>query len=208
MLQLKQTACAQALMLMLLSGSSTFAAEVCASVMDYAGMPLPAASVSATNLTTGKSYAAKSDKNGVACLSGIPEGLYSVEASLTGFLHVKYYPVRAVPLAKQTLSFWLLFGEISEGGLGDDSTLSGTLLKGGVPVEAAKICITANTGVPKTCTVTNEIGEYALQGPPGVYATEIHTKDGKVYRSQIDMSTPGIYRNRLSLDSGTKERQN
>ena len=200
MSQVKRSVGATALVLILLSGFPIFASELCATVMDYARLPLPSASITATNLTTGRSYSARSDSKGMACLSDVPEGLYSVEASLAGFLHVKYYPVRAVPFAKQALSFWLPFAEIEEGGLGDESTLSGTLLRGIAPVQAAEVCLVAATGTPRTCTLTNDLGEYALLVPAGVYLTEIHTKDGRVYKSQIDMSAPGIYRNRLSLD--------
>jgi hypothetical protein len=176
--------------------------------MDLGRMPLPSASVTATNLASGKSYAARSDKNGTACFSGIPEGLYAIEASLTGFLHVRYYPVRVVPTVKQTLSFWLPFGEITEGGLGEESTLSGTLLKGGTPVEGAEVCMATAIGSQRTCTVTNDLGEYRLLGPAGIYRTEIRTKDGKVYKSKVDMSAPGTYRNRLSLDGGSIEPRN
>jgi hypothetical protein len=136
----------------------------------------------------------------------MPEGLYSVEASLPGFLHVKYYPVRTVPMAKQTLSFSLPFAEITEGGLGGESTLTGTLLAAGLPVESAEVCIIGVAGGPRTCTVTNELGEYALWGPAGVYLTEIHTREGRAYKSKVDMSAPGFYRNRLTLEaSGNKQ---
>lgn len=64
MLQLRLTGCVQAFAAVLIVGRPVFAADLCASVMDYARMPLMAASVSATNLSTGKSYAAKSDKSG------------------------------------------------------------------------------------------------------------------------------------------------
>jgi Carboxypeptidase regulatory-like domain len=185
----------------LLSPTAALATDLCAVVMDYARLPLPSASVNVTNLTTGKSYAVRSGKDGTACLSGIPEGLYSVEASLTGFLHVKYYPVRTVALAKQTLSFLLPFAEVTEGGLGQESTLVGTLLKGGVPVGSAEVCMIGVTAAPRTCTVTDELGEYALLGPAGVYITEIRTRDGQLYKSKVDLSSPGVYRNRLSLDA-------
>jgi hypothetical protein len=177
------------------------AADLCATVLDITHLPLPSASVNVESLATGKAYLARADQRGTACLS-VPEGLYSVEASLTGFLHVKYYPVRATAEAKQNLIFWLPLGEIREGPFGGDSTLSGTMLSRGAPIESADVCVIGPGGAPRTCTVTNDLGEYALVVPPGAYETEIRTRDGHVYRSRVDISTPGVYRNRLSLSAG------
>ncbi|HWB85862.1 MAG TPA: carboxypeptidase-like regulatory domain-containing protein [Bryobacteraceae bacterium] len=189
-----------------LSGASAFASGLCATVMDYARLPLPAASLNVRSLMTGKSYVAKTDKSGSACLPELPEGLYSVEASLVGFLHVRYYPVRLIAAEKVALSFSLPFGDLTEGGFSEESTLSGTLLKGGSPVESAQVCITETSGGSRTCTVTNDLGEYALIGPAGTYTTEIRTRDGKIYKSKIDMSVQDIYRNRLSVDANAQKR--
>jgi len=199
--QLKSNTLARILALIFLTGSPALASVLCVTVMDYARLPLPSASLNATNLLTGKAYLARSDKNGTACFSDIPEGLYSIEAGLTGFLRVKYYPVRVTSSAKEKLSFWLPFSEITEGGVDHESTLSGTLLSGGSPLESAEVCAIGAAGAPRTCTVTNDLGEYALVLTAGVYQTEVHTRDEKIYKSKIDVSIPGIYRNRLSLDA-------
>jgi len=50
--------------------------------------------------------------------------------------------------------------------------------------------------------VTNDLGEYALVVPSGAYQAETRTRDGKVYKSTINASVPGIYRNRLTLATG------
>jgi Carboxypeptidase regulatory-like domain len=204
MLQLTESRAFRVVVLILAWGGAAFAAELCATIMDYGRLPLPSATMNVTNLETGKSYATLSDKNGNACVSRVPEGLYSVDASLPGFLHVKYYPVRVDPVAKEMLTFMLPFGEIAEGPWVNESTLSGTLLKGGVPLQAAQICMVGLSGAPKTCTATNDLGEYALMGPAEVYNTEIRTRDGEVYKSKVDLSSPGIYRNRLSVDATSK----
>jgi hypothetical protein len=182
-----------------MTGTPVIASDICATVMDYARLPLPSAILNATNLITGKSYAAKSDQKGVACFAGIPEGLYSIEAGLEGFLHVRYYPLRVTSSQTQKLTFWLPFAEINEGGFTEESILSGTLLASGSAVESAEVCIEGAAGSPRTCTVTNDLGEYALVVPAGVYQTQIRTRGGKVYKSKVDISVPGTYRNRLSL---------
>jgi hypothetical protein len=70
------------------------AAELCLRVADEGQQPLPAARVHVVSLGDGQAHDRQTDANGSSCLSGLPEGLYSVEASLQGFLHVRYYPVR------------------------------------------------------------------------------------------------------------------
>src|ERR1022692_396309 len=142
-----------------------FASELCATVVDSAHLPLPSASVKATHLETGKPYAGQTGNDGKTCVSGLPEGLYSVEAHLAGFLYVRYYPVRVGPSAKQNLSFSLPFAEITEGGVGDESTLTGTLRKDGIAVDSATVCMTSASTSLKTCTTTNDLGEYVLLGP-------------------------------------------
>jgi hypothetical protein len=183
-LQLKQDVFIWVGALILLTGSPVFASTLCAAVMDYARLPLPSVSLNATNLATGKAYVARTDKNGTACFVDIPEGLYSVEASLTGFLHVKYFPVRVTPSAKERLSFWLPFAEVTEGGIGQESTLSGTLLNNGSPLESAEVCMIRTVGASRTCTVTNDLGEYALvcTKPRFVRGMEKHTSPGSTYR--------------------------
>ena len=182
------------------------ASVLCATVMDYARLPLPNASLNATNLLTGKSYTALADRSGHFCFSNIPEGLFSIDASLAGFLHVKYYPVRVAAGAPVNLSFQLPFGEITEGGIGQDATISGTLLEKGSPAESAKVCAIAVDASSKACTATTDLGEYAIVVPVGVYQTEVQTRDGRVYKSKLTLRSPGIYRNRISVDGSGETR--
>jgi hypothetical protein len=182
-----------------LGGPLARAAVLCATVVDYAHLPLPNASVAATDLHSGKTYSAQSDKRGKACFDSIPEGLYAVETGLTGFLNVRYYPVRISPSSQSNLSFALPFGEITEGGVGQDSTLSGTIKLSGAPVQGAEVCVTGKSAFRK-CVVTDDLGEYALIVPAGDYDAEVRIRNGKMYRSKVDVSVPGVYNNRLTLD--------
>jgi hypothetical protein len=209
MLQLlKNSIIASGLAVLGLVAPPAFASDLCATVVDLAHLPLPSASVNAIHLATGKSYAGQTANDGRTCVSGLPEGLYSVEAHLPGFLHVRYYPVRVTPLAKQYLSFSLPFAEIREGGVVDESTLAGTLSSDGIAVDSATVCMTSASTSLKTCTTTNDLGEYVLLGPADNYDVEIRTRGGAVCKSRVDMSVAGIYRNRLSMDpsSGAKGR--
>jgi len=187
-----------------LMGSLAQAAVLCTAVVDPTHLPLPKASVTATDLHSGKSYSTQSDKRGKACFEAVPEGLYSVEAGLTGFLNVRYYPVRVSAGEQSNLSFALPIGEITEGGVSQDSTLSGTLKLNGVSLQEAEVCVTGKgSAALRKCVVTDELGEYALIVPAGDYDTEVRLRNGKVYPPKVDLSVPGVYNNRVTLDDDT-----
>jgi hypothetical protein len=201
MFQLRPSVGAGLLALLFWASCPVRASVLCATVMDLARLPLAAASLNATSLRTGKAYAAVADRTGIACFSNVPEGLYSVDASLAGFLHVKYYPVRVAASSPVNLSFYLPFSEIEEGGVGQEATISGTLLdERGSPVKSAEVCAIGDNAFARSCTVTNDLGEYALVLNVGVYRAEVRTREGRVFRSNIDVSSPGIYRDRVSVD--------
>lgn len=185
--------------LLCIAGTCVKAAELCAHVADPSRLPLPSASVHATNLHTGKAYRASSNSNGAACLPHIPEGLYAVETSLAGFLNIRYYPVHVTYPSKTVLYFSLPIAEVNEGGVGQESTISGTLNQDSVPLADAKICILGDGDSQIACNTTNDLGEYALLVVPGVYGVEVCTRRGKQYKSTIDVSTPGIYRDKLEI---------
>lgn len=150
----------------------------------------------AIGLTTAKESAATANAQGLACLSDLPGGLYSVEAKFRGFLNVRYYPVRLSFPGVTHLAFRLPLGEIEEGGIAQESTVSGILEVGGKVLAGASVCLKASNREAH-CATTTDWGEYALSVVPGVYQIEVNTADAKLYRSEINASSPGIYRNRI-----------
>src|SRR5262245_51077628 len=102
-------------------GRPLAAASLCVHVTDPANLPLPDASLTAVNLVTGKIFSERTDRSGKACASAVPEGLYSVEVGMAGFLNVRYHPVRIGPAAASSLKFQLPFGEITEGPLAQEA---------------------------------------------------------------------------------------
>ncbi len=176
------------------------ASTMCVKVKDYADLALHDARATVVNLGTNTVSVGLTGRDGRACIAGIPEGLYSVEVGLTGFLNVRYYPVRLAYPVTPELEFRLPFGEIREGGLASDAIVSGTLRRGNVSVDGAKICLLGlNVEQPVTCGVTNDLGEYALSVPPGTYRVEVRIPGGTVHRSNIEVPAPGIYRNRITV---------
>lgn len=92
------------------------ASELCVTVNDPEDLPLPHAWVNVTDRIAVKTYNESTDSKGRTCLT-LPEGTYAVEAGLTGFLNVRYYPVRVTYPNPLNLTFRLPFGDITEGPL-------------------------------------------------------------------------------------------
>jgi len=195
------------LLVLTLAGSMSTvvsAGTICAYIADPGDQPLPQAILSISGLSGGpQRFSARADHDGNVCVGHIPEGLYAVEVSLTGFMNVRYYPVRVVFPNTVHLAFHLPFGNVNADTFSTDSTLSGTLRRKGEPAAGIKLCLfQSEANVPSVCDSTDDIGEYALVVPPGKYEVEISDR-GKllVPRRPMDLSVPGLYRDRLSLDA-------
>lgn len=184
--------------MIVVGGHAMAAAELCVTVSDPASLPLPGAVVVAANLVTLKTQRVDTDEKGQACLNLLPEGLYSVEVSLRGFLTVKYHPVRVSFSGTKRLSAQLPFGELTEGGVLQESTLAGTLKDGDNLLVHAKICLFREGNArPEVCITTNELGEYGVIVVPAAYRFEI-VAGGSKYGGTIDAAVPGSYRIRLA----------
>jgi len=142
------------------------------------------------------------DPTGKACVEHMREGLYAVEAGSygSGFLKVRYYPVRISFPDDVNLFFRLPYGEVHEGGVESDAVVSGTLRDGVKPVDGVKICLFhGDKQVPALCTETNDLGQYALVVPPGTYRLEISNHNERIHVTKIELPVPGYYRDRVSL---------
>jgi len=183
----------------------SLASSICATVTDLPGHPLHVATVRVVSLVDPDAhYSSAVDASGKACIDHLPEGLYSVEAGTGsgGFLNVRYYPVRVAFPDDVTFSIPLPYGEIREGGVRTDAVLSGTLLEAGRAVDGIKICLRENNEpIPAGCTVTNDLGQYALVVPPGKYRVELARGNSRepISSVPIELPTPGLYRNEVSM---------
>lgn len=177
--------------------------SICATVSDVTGRPMTSATVVVTNLQGPEVQSSTLvSPTGKGCIQHLPEGLYSVEAGSpgTGHLKVRYYPVRLVYPNDVDLSFELPIGEITEGLGISESTLSGTLTNENKPAEDIRICLFHDRQrAAASCTVTNDLGQYALIVAPGKYRVEVTERGGRSETTEIDLSDPGYYRNRVSL---------
>jgi hypothetical protein len=68
------------------------------------------------------------------------------------------------------------------------------------PVQSGTVCILQKQShVPASCGLTDEFGEYVIIVPPGTYDFEIRVFQRLLYSSTVDLSTPGLHRNRVVI---------
>jgi hypothetical protein len=178
------------------------AADVCVSVSDPVNLPVPRAWVLVASLSTMETrLTTVTDFTGRACLKSVAEGSYSVEVGAPGFMSVRYYPVRIQPARDRTLSFRLPIGEIREGGIQEDAVLTGTFRSIDSPSPHVRICLLQRAdGSVVSCTTADEMGQYALSVPPGLYVVEVTERGQKPIRRNIDLTRRGIHRKKLLDD--------
>ena len=182
-------------------------AELCIKVKDEIDLPLPGSWVHAVELTTAKTYALSTDGKGRACFK-LPEGIYSIEAGYTGYLNVRYYPIRVL-IAKTLLDIEmrLPIGDITEGGVAQDAAFSGSVFIEDQSVKSGEVCLLhKETHTRVACGHTDEFGEFALSVPPGSYDVEIRTPHGQLFSSTADIEASGFLRKRFAIPPRKEER--
>jgi hypothetical protein len=187
-------------------GLRLVAADLCVKVVDATNSPIPRATLTATGVSEGGQYHAQTDSAGEACISKMIGGLYSVETSATGFVSVRYFPVRVSFPDTTRLSFRLPLGEITEGGMFGDATVVGTLRYGSSVMDGATLCA-IDAKQNRRCTKTNDLGEYMLSLAPGSYQIEVSTKSGEIFRLKIDAAAPDVYRDAITLRDEDRRKQ-
>jgi hypothetical protein len=176
------------------------ASSLCVTVVDTTDAPLARAVVNVVGLThPANMYSGLTDPAGDACIDQLAEGLYSVEASLEGFLNVRYYPVQVAFPRDIHLAFTLPLGETHEGGIQPDAVVNGTLGSVEAPLSGIKICMYPSEKlIPIACTVSNELGQYALEVPPGRYRVELSRGLNSLRSTTIELLNPGDYHNKIA----------
>lgn len=174
------------------------------SVVDESGGPLPTATVTVHKLSGERlDQSSQTDSRGHYSFPELPDGEYSIEAALNGFVSMSYKPVRIYFPAQVQWDFVLRLGGFSYDAVYSSSEVVGELLWRGARAPAASICL-SRTGGPyhPVCTVTNRLGQYFLRVPPAVYTVTIENKVGLRAEQRLDLSTAGEYRNKIALPGG------
>lgn len=178
------------------------AAALSGRVHDEVGRPLAWASVSVHKLS-GEPFdqTLQTNEHGIYSFAELPDGTYSIEGGLEGFVSTSVKPVRVFFPAEVHWTFILRVADLgTEGGVSVSSDLVGELKRGGKNVPNTRVCLTRSDGPGgPVCTVTNRLGQYFLAVTPGVYEVTINCRDFPETKKRLDMSTAGTYRNRITL---------
>jgi hypothetical protein len=173
-------------------------------VVDETGGPLRGATVTLHKLSSEQfDESSQTDSEGRYSFPELPDGEYSVEGSLTGFVAVSYKPLRIYFPANVECNFVLRVAGFGGDAVYATSQIVGELRWRGDRVPLAKICL-ASAAEPRrqACTTTNRLGQYFLDVPPAIYVVTVDDGAGLHVRQRLDMSAAGEYRNKIVLEAG------
>jgi hypothetical protein len=147
----------------------------------------------------------QTDSGGSYSFPELPDGEYSVEATLRGFVGVSYKPVRIYFPAQVRRDFVLAVAFVGGDAVYASSELVGELIWKGARVPRANICLFRLDGPYRpTCTSTNGLGQYYLDVPPEKYNSTVSGDGGLSVSQSLDLSTPGEYRNKIKLPGANR----
>ena len=171
-------------------------------VTDATGGSLPSATVTVHKLSGDHlDESSQTDSQGRYSFAELPDGEYSVEAVLTGFVSVSYKPVRIYFPAGAWWNFVLTVAGFGHDAVYASSEVVGELLWRGARVSTANICLTRSDGPHQPiCTVTNRLGQYFLDVPTAIYVVTVD-KGGDLHTTErLDLTTAGQYRNKIAVE--------
>lgn len=170
-------------------------------VVDEGGGPLPAATVTVHKLS-GEQFEESSttDAQGRYSFPELPDGEYSVDGALPGFVSNSYKPVRIYFPAQVRWDFQLRLGGFGHDAVYSSSELVGELTSHRARVAGARICVTRVGQADRSiCAVTNRLGQYFLDVPPAIYLVTVETGAVALSNQRLDLSVAGSYRNKIAL---------
>ena len=92
--------------------SSDGTATIAGTVQDIAGKPIPNAAVSVKNETSGATRAATTGTDGRWSIAGLPEGMYTIEASSPSFATSRRTGLKLTAAGSENVSMSLNVGEL------------------------------------------------------------------------------------------------
>ena len=181
------------------------ASSICATVGFVDDEPLSLVDLNVSSLSDPQvHFHGRTDKAGKVCIDHLPEGSYSVEASRSGFMSSRYYPVTLIFPNSITLPFRLPIdgAAITEGPIVPVVILNGTLADKGRPLAGIDICLfERSASVASACATTNDLGQYAMKVSPRVYRLVLTKEQKRIDAREIDLSIPGYYHNSITMPS-------
>ncbi len=146
-----------------------------------------------------ETFVAKTNKDGIYEFHEVPDGNYSIEASMRGHVSVRYFPIRIrFPFGFER-DFRLPPDEVYETDAPDKAHVAGELKIGEKPVGGVKVCLRRRQ--EQVCTTTNRLGQYSLLVQPGTWQALITAQKDKevLWRQYLQLAKPGEYRDQIQM---------
>ncbi len=189
------------------------AASLCASqgepvtgrVGDSSNAPIAGAIVTLQMIgRPSETFTTKTDKDGIYEFREVPDGNYSLEASMRGHVSVRYFPIRVrFPFGFER-DFRLPPDEVFESDAPGKAHVAGELKVGDKPIGGVNVCLRRRS--EQTCTTTNRLGQYSLLVQPGGWQAVVTSPKDKevIWRQHMPLTKPGEYRDQIRIPANPK----
>lgn len=169
-------------------------------VSDPSNAPIAGATVTLQMISKPlETFTTKSDKDGIYEFREVPDGSYSIEASMKGHVSVRYFPIQIrFPFGFER-DFRLPADEVFESDAPDKAHVAGELKVADKPVGGARICLRRRQ--EEFCATTNRLGQYSVLVPPGYWLAVVTSQKDKevIWRQRLQFAKPGEYRDQIQI---------
>ena len=151
-----------------------------------------------------ETFTTKTDKDGIYEFREVPDGNYSLEASMRGHVSVRYFPIRVrFPFGFER-DFRLPPDEVFESDAPGKAHVAGELKAGDKPIGGVNVCLRRRS--EQTCTTTNRLGQYSLLVQPGGWQAVVTSPKDKevIWRQHMPLAKPGEYRDQIRIPANPK----
>lgn len=139
----------------------------------------------------------KTNRDGVYEFREVPDGTYWLEASMAGYVSVRYHPVRILYPFGYEQDFRLPRDEVYEMDVPDKAHVVGELRPGGSPLGGVQVCL--GRGREEHCVTANRIGQYSILVAPGRWRAVVRNRRDVLWRQDLALGKPGEYRNVIRI---------
>jgi hypothetical protein len=169
-------------------------------VSDASNAPIAGATV--TLQMIGKpqeTFTAKTGKDGIYEFREVPDGSYSIEAGMKGYVSVRYAPIHILFPFGFERDFRLPADEVYESDAPDKAHVAGELKVADKPIGGVRVCLRRRQ--EEFCTTTNRLGQYSLLVPPGSWLAVVTAQKDKsvLWRQRLQLAKPGEYRDQIHI---------
>lgn len=146
-----------------------------------------------------ESFTTKTDKDGIYAFPEVPDGNYTIEASMKAHVSVRYFPIRILYPFGFERDFRLPADEVYESDAPDKAHVAGELKIAEKPLGGASVCLKRRQ--EHVCTTTNRLGQYSLLVQPGTWQVVVTApKEKETFpRQYLQLRKPGEYRDLIQF---------